>query len=176
MLADTLKALGPCLSTDLTDYLVTHRGLSPAAARQRVSRGAPQIKRLAHLPFARKARFLYHQDDYASPHYWESLYAAIFATNGPYARALGAVQAREVVPLGHFLGACGAPIVLYNAVRNAQGARLADNVTPPGIIPPNTCAFAPLQIGEGQASEASRGEVPQSMRALRARMSDKTRR
>lgn len=110
MLADTLKALGPCLSTDLTDYLVTHRGLSPAAARQRVSRGAPQIKRLAHLPFARKARFLYHQDDYASPHYWESLYAAISATNGPYARALGAVQAREVVPLGHFLGACGAPI------------------------------------------------------------------
>lgn len=110
MLADILKARGPCLSTDLTDYLVTHHGLSPAAARQRVSRGAPQIKRLAHLPFARKARFLYHQDDYASPHYWESLYAAIFATNGPYARALGAVQARGVVPLGHFLGACGAPI------------------------------------------------------------------
>lgn len=110
MLADILKALGPCLSTDLTDYLVAHRGLSPAAARQRVSRGAPQIKRLAHLPFARKARFLYHQDDYASPHYWERLYAAIFETNGPYARALGAVQARGVVPLGHFLGACGAPI------------------------------------------------------------------
>lgn len=110
MLADILKTLGPCLSTDLTDYLVAHRGLSSAAARQRVSRGAPQIKRLAHMPFARKARFLYHQDDYASPYYWENLYAAIFATNGPYARALGAVQAREVVPLGHFLGACGAPI------------------------------------------------------------------
>jgi hypothetical protein len=110
MLADTLKTLGPCLSTALTDYLVTHDGLSPAAARQRVSRGAPQIKRLAHLPFARKARFLYHQDDYASPRYWENLYAAIFATNGPYARALGAIQAREVAPLVHFFGACGAPI------------------------------------------------------------------
>ena len=110
MLSDDLKTLGPSLSTDLTDFLVTHRGLSPAAARQRVSRGAPQIKRLAHLPFARKARFLYHQDDYASPRYWESLYAAIFATNGPYARALGAIHAREVVPLEHFLGACGAPI------------------------------------------------------------------
>lgn len=110
MLADLLKTIGPCLSTDLTDYLVTFRGLSPAAARQRVSRGAPQIKRLAHLPFARKARFLYHQDDYASPRYWDSLYAAIFATNGPYARALGAVQARGVVPLTHFIGACGAPI------------------------------------------------------------------
>lgn len=110
MLADTLKALGPCLSTDLTDYLVTNLGLSPATARQRVSRGAPEIKRLAYLPFARKARFLYHQDDYASPDYWESLYAAIFAANGPYSRALGAVQAREVVPIVHFFGASGAPI------------------------------------------------------------------
>jgi hypothetical protein len=110
MLADILKTIGPCLSTELTDYLVAHQGLSPAAARQRVSRGAPQIKRLAHLPFARKARFLYHQDDYASPLYWERLYAAIFETNGPYARALGAVQAREAVPVSHFLGACGAPI------------------------------------------------------------------
>ncbi|MGK2908343.1 MAG: hypothetical protein ACSLE1_00830, partial [Sphingobium sp.] len=110
MLANILKTLGPCLSTELTEYLVTQRGMSPAAARQRVSRGAPQIKRLAYLPFARKARFLYHQDEYASPYYWDRLYAAILATNGPYARALGAVQAREVVPLEHFLGACGAPI------------------------------------------------------------------
>lgn len=110
MLADLLKARGPCVSTDLTDYLMTQYGLSPTAARQRVSRGAPQIKRLAHLPFARKARFLYHQDDYASPHYWDNLYAAIFAANGPYARALGAVQAREIVPLAHFIAACGAPI------------------------------------------------------------------
>jgi hypothetical protein len=110
MLADILKTLGPCLSTQLTEYLVTKVGMSPAAARQRVSRGAPQIKRLAYLPFARKARFLYHQDEYASPYYWDRLYAAISATNGPYARALGAVQAREVVPIEHFLGACGAPI------------------------------------------------------------------
>jgi hypothetical protein len=110
MLADTLKALGPCLSTDLTDYLVAHHKLSPVAARQRVSRGAPQIKRLAHLPFARKARFLYHQDEYASPLYWDRLFDAILATAGPYARALGAVQARQVVPLDHFLAACGAPI------------------------------------------------------------------
>lgn len=110
MLADILKTLGPCLSTELTEYLVTQRRMSPAAARQRVSRGAPQIKRLAYLPFARKARFLYHQDEYASPYYWDRLYATILATDGPYARALGAIQAREVVPLEHFLSACGAPI------------------------------------------------------------------
>lgn len=141
MLADTLKTLGPCLSTDLTDYLVTHFGLSQAAARQRVSRGAPQIKRLAHLPFARKARFLYHQDDYASPHYWESLYTAIFATNGPYARALGAVQVREVVPLDHFLSACGAPIAqkkqlnAHTVLNRMVAANVLVEHTLPGLGP-----------------------------------------
>jgi len=137
MLADLLKSLGPCLSTDLTDYLVTHRGLSPAAARQRVSRGAPQIKRLAHMPFARKARFLYHQDDYASPYYWESLYAAIFAANGPYARALGAVQAREVVQTGHFLGACGAPIAQKKqlSARTVLDRMVAANVLVEQVLP-----------------------------------------
>lgn len=119
MLTDALKLLGPCLSSVLTEHLVTHYGLSPAAARQRVSRGAPQIQRLAHLPFARKARFLYHQDDYASPKYWENLHAAVFATNGPYARALGAVQARGALPVTHFQIACGAPI--------AQKKQLAAN-------------------------------------------------
>lgn len=137
MLYEALKALGPCLSTDLTDYLVTHHRLSPAAARQRVSRGAPQIKRLAHLPFARKARFLYHQEDYASPRYWENLYAAIFATNGPYARALGAIQAREIVPLVHFLGACGAPIAQKKqlSARTVLDRMVAANVLVEQVLP-----------------------------------------
>jgi len=110
MLAALVKSLGPCLSTDLTEFLVSKQGMTPAAARQRVSRGHPEIKRLAHLPFARKARFIYHQDDYASPRYWERLYAAILEANGPYARGLGAVHARRVVPEAHFLAVCGAPL------------------------------------------------------------------
>jgi hypothetical protein len=137
MLANILKALGPSLSTDLTDHLVTQLGLSPAAARQRVSRGAPEIKRLAHLPFARKARFLYHQDDYASPNYWANLYDAIFTANGPYARALGAVQAREVVPIAHFLSACGAPIAQKKQVsaRSVLDRMIAANVLVEQALP-----------------------------------------
>jgi len=110
MVVNALKLLGPCLSTDLTDYLVKNFGLTPTAARQRVSRAPAEVKRLGHLPFQRKARFLYLQSDYASPWYWESLYKAIYATKGAYARALGAVDAREIVPLEHFRIACGAPI------------------------------------------------------------------
>lgn len=110
MVIEALKELGPCLSTDLADYLVQNYGLTPAAARQRVSRATVGVKRLGHLPFQRKARFLYLQSDYASPWYWENLYKAIYDTNGAYARALGAVDARSVLPIEHFWVACGAPI------------------------------------------------------------------
>lgn len=110
MVVDALKVLGPCLSTDLSEYLVQNYGLTPTAARQRVSRAPAEVKRLGHLPFQRKARFLYLQSDYASPWYWNSLYKAIYETNGAYARALGAVEARTVLPLEHFWIACGAPI------------------------------------------------------------------
>lgn len=110
MVVNALRQLGPCLSTDLTDYLIKNFGLTSTAARQRVSRAPAEVKRLAHLPFQRKARFLYLESDYASPWYWESLYKAIYSTKGAYARALGAVDARDILPLEHFRIACGAPI------------------------------------------------------------------
>ena len=110
MIVNALKRLGPCLSTDLTDYLVKQHRLTPAAARQRVSRAPAEVKSLGHLPFQRKSRFLYLQSDWASPRYWLNLYQAIDDTKGPYARALSAVRAREVLPIAHFRIACGAPI------------------------------------------------------------------
>lgn len=110
MIVSSLKQLGPCLSTDLADFLIKNYGLKPAAARQRISRAGPEVKRLGHLPFQRQARFLYLQGDFASPWYWRNLYKAIYDTNGAYAKALGAVHARGALPLEHFKIACGAPI------------------------------------------------------------------
>lgn len=110
MLEGALKTLGPCLSTELAAFLAKTHGLTDAAARKRVSRSAPGVNRLAHLPFARDARFVYLQSDYASKRYWRNLYETILAAKGPYARALGAVLARNAVPLEHFRAACGAPI------------------------------------------------------------------
>lgn len=110
MLEQALNTLGPCLSTELTAHLVSKHGLTESAARKRVSRLAPDVKRLAHLPFARSARFIYLQRHFGSKRYWNNLYAAIRAAKGPYARALSAVLARTALPLEHFRGACGAPI------------------------------------------------------------------
>lgn len=105
-----LKALGPCLSTELALHIVQTTGISPAAARQRVARASAPVKKLAHLPFARGVRFMYLEKDFRSPYYWERLLAAILATKGAYSRALTAVQARGIVPASHFTAACGAPI------------------------------------------------------------------
>lgn len=110
MLIDALTILGPCLSTDLADHLMKVHGLSAEAARQRVSRAPADVRRLGHLPFPRKARFVYLQSQFASDSYWTNLYKAIYETKGAYAKALGAVEARVVVPLEHFMIACGAPI------------------------------------------------------------------
>ncbi len=110
MVLNALKQLGPCLSTDLTDYLIKQHQLTPTAARQRVSRAPPEVKSLSHLPFQRKSRFLYLQSEWASRKYWRNLYQAIDDTKGPYARALSAVRARKILPIVHFAIACGAPL------------------------------------------------------------------
>jgi hypothetical protein len=110
MIVDALQRLGPCLSTKLAEYLIKTYGLTPAAARQRISRAPAEVKRLGHLPFQRKARFLYLQKDYATPWYWDKLFSAIYATQNAYARALCAVLAREMVPVKQFVISCGAPV------------------------------------------------------------------
>lgn len=107
---NSLKALGPCLSTDLAQHIVKATGITPAAARQRIARASAPVKKLKHLPFARGVRFVYLEKDFRSPYYWERLFAAILATKGAYSRALTAVQARGIVPAAHFTAACGAPI------------------------------------------------------------------
>lgn len=110
MVIDALNEIGPCLSTKLASFLIETHGLSPDAARQRISRAPKEVRRLSSLPFAHSAKFMYLQGQYSSSDYWDSLYEAIFSVEGTYSRALAAVLAREVMPVHHFLIACGAPI------------------------------------------------------------------
>jgi hypothetical protein len=136
---NALKALGPCLSTELTQHIVQRTGISQVAARQRVARATAPVKKLAHLPFARGVRFVYLEKDFRSPHYWDSLFAAIRATKGAYSRALAAVQARGIVPTAHFSGACGAPIAQKKHIsagtvlERMEAAGVFERVEVPGI-------------------------------------------
>ena len=105
-----LTAKGPCLSTELAAALVKTHGLSPAAARQRISRHRG-IKRLAYLTFPRNARFVYFQKDYGSGYFWHALTQALLDNSVAQGGALAALIARNgLIPLSHFRIACGAPL------------------------------------------------------------------
>ncbi|HHM8119834.1 hypothetical protein QK357_13100 [Pseudomonas aeruginosa] len=140
MIVEALEELGPCLSTTLTSYLVDNCHLSPAAARQRISR-APRdkIRRLSSLPFARGAAFVYLKSQYGTDDYWGNLYEAIFSVEGTYSRALAAVLSREVMPVHHFHIACGAPvaqkghIASRTALKRLTDAGVLAEITLPGL-------------------------------------------
>lgn len=102
--------MGPCVSSDLVAALVKEYGLTPANARQKVSRST-SIKKLAHLPFPRNARFVYFQADYASPRFWHALTGDLLKHSICYGGGLAALLARGgVMPVAHFAIACGAPL------------------------------------------------------------------
>lgn len=136
-----LADIGPCVSTKLVETLVERHGMSPAAARQRVSRST-SIKRLAYLPFPRNARFVYRQVSYGSPEFWESLASALLEYTSSYGGALAALLGRGgTMPLRHFGIACGAPAAQKRhlspetILAKLEQAKLVQTVDIPGIGP-----------------------------------------
>lgn len=107
---EMLREIGPCLTTTLTAHLM-EQGLTPEAARQRVSRARGSIRRTPGLSFPRKAQFIYHESEFNSDHYWSALIDAIITDSPAYGPALAAlVQRGGIVPKNHFGIICGCPI------------------------------------------------------------------
>lgn len=104
-----LRSEGPCLSSDPAQKLEA-RGLSLAAARQRVSRGGPRVRRLSGLTFPKRARFVYHEGDFGSDRYWSALVRDVSRASPAYGPALAAVVARgSAVPLPTSTSSAGRP-------------------------------------------------------------------
>jgi len=108
-LEEILSDIGPCLTTTLTKHLID-QGLSPEAARQRVSRARNGIRRTPGLSFPNKAKFIYHEKDFNSDQYWNALIKAIINDSPSYGPALAALVLRDgLVPKPHFDIICGCP-------------------------------------------------------------------
>jgi len=106
-----LKHYGPTLSSNVALALAESAGLTPAAARKRVSRATPPVRRLAGIPFPRNARFMYLESQFGSPMYWESLAKALMDSNSALGFGIaGLRQAGGIVPARHFPIVCGAPL------------------------------------------------------------------
>ncbi|MDR6522194.1 hypothetical protein EJP69_14195 [Variovorax gossypii] len=135
----TLKNIGPCVSTTLVAALIKEHGLSAVNARQKVSR-ATSIKKLAHILFPHRARFVYLQSDYGSPEFWHALTHELLANSVSYGGGLAALMARGgAMPVGHFTIACGAPVAQRGHLSPAgilerlKAAQLVRTVDEPGI-------------------------------------------
>ncbi len=108
---ETLRDVGPALSNEVTTYLVEQFGMSPAAARKRVSRVGGDVRRLAGITFPRKARFLYLQQQFGSPWFWGRLVDALLNQRSAYGYAIAALRQRGgIVPARQFAIICGAPV------------------------------------------------------------------
>ena len=107
-----LSKSGPMLSSDLARVLENKYGVSAPAARKRIERGCDEMRKLSHVVFPHRARFVYLRSDYGSPRFFSNLLEALRKTNSTYYYALQALEMRSNVMLrSHFLIACGAPVV-----------------------------------------------------------------
>lgn len=105
-----LSEHGPATTSRVAE-LLRKKGLSPNAARQRVSRLPENVRVLYGLPFPKRARFIYLDSQFGTDRYRSCLIDAVKDSNPACAAALAGIQARGgVIPSSHFEIASGSPL------------------------------------------------------------------
>jgi hypothetical protein len=159
-----LEDNGPALSSEVATYLVEHLEMSPVAARKRVSRAAGDVRRLSGITFPHKARFLYLQQQFGSPWYWEHLIDALVATRSAYGYALAALRQRGgIVPARQFPIVCGAPV---KQARQLSPDTVFQRLSEAGLL---TKVMAP-GVGECVALVQAQGYYDSNAELMRARL------
>jgi hypothetical protein len=89
-----LRTNGPSRSSSVADYLKRSLGLSPDAARKRISRAGKQVRSIAGtLP--KKETFLCLEEDQGTPRLQSAFLAALRETGTVYGVAIDGLQARK---------------------------------------------------------------------------------
>ncbi len=107
---DKLSNEGPALSRELIKVL-QDSGQGYDQARKTLSRLAAPAKKLAGVVFPNKSRFYFHQPDFGSERYVDSLSRAMVSENIAAGLAIRGLRARSgTIPKAEFPIACAAPI------------------------------------------------------------------
>ena len=105
-----LKATGPSLTSDLIAAL-TKEGVSHDAARKRVQRAVGDYHRLAGLRFEKNARFVYLDEQYGTPLFWERFEEACQRSGKAYWSTIASLRARGGIAASSlFPRVAGAPL------------------------------------------------------------------
>ena len=92
-IAEYLNKHGPARSSKIVEALVKS-GLKAEAARQRVSRAAPPVRKFPVPMLPKKEAFLYLQEDRSSERFWDNFLRDLRETGSVYAAAIDGMAAR----------------------------------------------------------------------------------
>jgi hypothetical protein len=160
----TLLARHGPMTTSKAAQFLQKSGISPAAARQRVSRRAAGIRTLHGLPFPKRARFIYLESQFGTDAYWAALIDAIATANPAYAAALAGLKARGKISLKrHFDIISGSP--------EKQKAQLASSVVLDRLVSAKLMSIVSID-GFGECVSLGQDSVQETARiaSLRARL------
>jgi hypothetical protein len=86
-----LTTNGPSRSSLVGEYLVQQSGMTPEAARQRLSRAANPIVRFPIPLLPKREAFMYHLRDRNTGRFWDNFHRDLRETNSVYGAALDGV-------------------------------------------------------------------------------------
>jgi hypothetical protein len=133
-----LEEYGPMRSSRVAQALQDEFKLAPAAARKRVSRVLPPIRRFPVPLLPKREAFLYLQDQRNSERFWTNLIRDLRETNSVYGAALDGLIARGgVISAEEFAVISGAPLALKGQI---SASRVANTLINAGAIRRDTLA------------------------------------
>jgi hypothetical protein len=127
-----LEKDGPARSSRVVQALQEQFNLEPAAARKRVSRVAPPVRRFPIPLLPKRESFLYHEDQRKTERFWTNLVRDLRESNSVYGAALDGLIARGgIVSVDEFDVISGAPLALKGQI---SSSRVANTLVSAGAI------------------------------------------
>jgi hypothetical protein len=136
-LENLLQKHGPARSSLLAQALQNEFGLTPAAARKRLSRIKAPLYRFPVPLLPKKETFIYHLEQRKTERFWTNFVSAMRETNSVYGAALDGLVARGgVVTVDEFAVISGAPLALKGQI---SSSRVAEALIVAGAIARSSC-------------------------------------
>jgi hypothetical protein len=123
---------GPARSSRIVRALQEQFKLEADAARKRVSRVTPPIRRFPIPLLPKRESFLYHEEQRKTERFWTNLVRDLRETNSVYSAALDGLMARGgIISADEFTVISGAPLALKGQI---SSSRVADTLVSAGAI------------------------------------------
>ncbi len=120
-----LKQDGPTRAAALAEKLASKTGIKAEAARQRLARARPPIRKYPLFLLPKREGFFYLEEQRNTERYWSNLQRDLRATGSIYGLAIDAFMARGgIVPQDEFAVISGAPVALKRQIPTESVAKM----------------------------------------------------